>query len=289
MKKGLILLLSFLPFWASAQFDIVMNGDVEAKKDILDNATIKIGYSTFSIKDTLKPDKITEDYTVLEVGSKYSKYYSDNARRRDSVMQSVMARGSSNVNFGAEFFKANNIKPGGDASVIIKNLAENKLTYYAKIGRSEYEYEDPLNEMQWKIEPDTMTILSYLCQKATMNFRGRQFEAWFTSDIPIINGPWKFHGLPGLILKVTDSKKEYRFECNEISQQSAPITYEKNNYIKVSRKEYQKLQKKHSEDPIGNIKQSMPGATLSINIMDPNGQPVDASTIKLPYNPIELN
>lgn len=53
----------------------------------------------------------------------------------------------------------------------------------------------------------------YTCVKATAKFRGRTYEAWFASDIPIFNGPWKFGGLPGLILSLTDSKNEYHFEC----------------------------------------------------------------------------
>lgn len=49
-------------------------------------------------------------------------------------------------------------------------------------------------------------------------FRGRSYVAWFTMDIPIENGPWKFAGLPGLILKVYDDKKLYDFECVKIEK-----------------------------------------------------------------------
>lgn len=53
---------------------------------------------------------------------------------------------------------------------------------------------------------DTTTILNIVCQKATMEFRGREYTAWFTMDIPINDGPWKLYGLPGLILKAEDSE-----------------------------------------------------------------------------------
>lgn len=289
MKKGLIFLLSMFPILIYAQFNIRINGQAPAPQETLDSAVVKIGYSVFSVSDTTKRDKITEDYLILEIGSDYSKYYSDNARRRDSLINAIMQRGSANLNFSQELFKSHNIKSGGDASIIIKNLAENKLIFTGNIANSYYEYEEPLNEMQWEIKSDTMNILTYLCQKATTTFRGREYEAWFAPDVPIINGPWKFHGLPGLILKVSDNKNEFRFECNEISQQKSPITYPKNNYIKSSRKDFLKLQKKFNEDPIASLKGSMVGTNVNIQLKSPDGQPIDPEKFKISYNPIELN
>ncbi|MDR1371011.1 MAG: GLPGLI family protein [Dysgonamonadaceae bacterium] len=288
MKKSLIFLLLTFPVLIYAQFDIRINGQASAPQETLDSAVVKIGYFVFSVSDTTKRDKTTEDLLVLEIGSKYSKYYSDNARRRDSLMNAVMLRGGTNFNFGPELLKSHNIKPGGNANIIIKNLAENKLTFTGRIANNDYEYEEPLNEMQWEIKSDTMTILTYLCQKATTTFRGRDYEVWFTPDIPIINGPWKFHGLPGLILKASDSKNEFRFECNEISQQGSLITHNKNNYIKSSRKDFQKLQKKFNDDPMASLKESMPGKILNIQIKQ-DGQSIDPEKFKIPYNPIELN
>lgn len=54
--------------------------------------------------------------------------------------------------------------------------------------------------------------------KATCTFRGREYTAWFCVDIPISNGPWKFGGLPGLILKVYDKDHLFVFESIEIEK-----------------------------------------------------------------------
>lgn len=81
-----------------------------------------------------------------------------------------------------------------------------------------YQYVEPVPELKWKILSKSKTILGYNCQCATVTFRGRDYEAWFTADIPLSYGPWKFQGLPGLILEVTDSKNEYRFTANGIQK-----------------------------------------------------------------------
>ncbi|CDF81156.1 conserved hypothetical protein [Formosa agariphila KMM 3901] len=61
-------------------------------------------------------------------------------------------------------------------------------------------------KIKWDISSSVKdTILGHLCNKAVGDFRGRTYTAWYTQDIPVPFGPWKLHGLPGLILKSTDS------------------------------------------------------------------------------------
>jgi len=48
------------------------------------------------------------------------------------------------------------------------------------------------------------------------------FEAWFTREIPIAEGPYKFYGLPGLIIKISDSRDYYSFELTKINNLKAP-------------------------------------------------------------------
>ena len=63
--------------------------------------------------------------------------------------------------------------------------------------------------MNWKITKESQKILGYACYKATTKFRGRDYIAWFTPDIPYNFGPWKLGGLPGLILKVENDYFDY--------------------------------------------------------------------------------
>lgn len=74
-----------------------------------------------------------------------------------------------------------------------------------------YKYTESIPKIKWEIESGQKEILGYKCQQALCTFRGRQYEVWFTTDIPLSYGPWKLQGLPGLILEAKDSKGEYHF------------------------------------------------------------------------------
>jgi len=83
------------------------------------------------------------------------------------------------------------------------------LLYNDISGKKKMILGESINLFNWEIIPESDTIiLNYKCQKAICNFRGRDYEAFFSSDIVNYGGPWKFDGLPGLILSVR-SKFDY--------------------------------------------------------------------------------
>lgn len=66
-----------------------------------------------------------------------------------------------------------------------------------------YFVKDELVNFNWKLIPDeTLNISGYICRKASLNFRGRDYIAYYTTEIPISFGPWKFKNLPGLIIYI---------------------------------------------------------------------------------------
>jgi GLPGLI family protein len=67
---------------------------------------------------------------------------------------------------------------------------------------------DTTIDIPWDITEETKKIGKYEVQKATAHFRGRDYTAWFTQEIPVPYGPWKLVGLPGLILEAYDTNKE---------------------------------------------------------------------------------
>lgn len=67
---------------------------------------------------------------------------------------------------------------------------------------------EEIPDLRWVLHNETKTIGKYICNKATTDFRGRKYTAWYTTEIPLPFGPWKLHGLPGLILEAYDTNKE---------------------------------------------------------------------------------
>lgn len=98
----------------------------------------------------------------------------------------------------------------------------------------------------WDIQSDTMTVLGYKCQKATTAFWGRNYNAWFTLDIPRNDGPWLFSGLPGLILRIQDTEGVFQFTAVGLEQLKTPMTLavdESVSYKTVTLKKYLALKK----------------------------------------------
>ncbi len=108
-------------------------------------------------------------------------------------------------------------------SEVFQNLPKGRITENGVVGLSYYTYNEKQDEMQWTLSSDTLTIMETPCNKATAEFGGRVWTAWYAPSIPASYGPWKLSGLPGLILKATDDSGMHTFEAYSIRQNSLPI------------------------------------------------------------------
>jgi GLPGLI family protein len=75
---------------------------------------------------------------------------------------------------------------------------------------------DSLHTMKWELNNNTKVILEEKCLSATTTFRGRKYIAYYATSLPYSNGPWKFGGLPGLILEVVSEEGNYYFKATKI-------------------------------------------------------------------------
>ncbi|WP_277115565.1 GLPGLI family protein [Chryseobacterium sp.] len=131
-------------------------------------------------------------------------------------------------------------------SFLLKKKDDNIYQNYEYIGDVNFYKISEEARQQWTITDSIKIADNLSLQKATTEFGGRNWIAWFTKDIPMPYGPYKFSGLPGLIMELYDTKKNYYF--NVIKSEKIPDDYQRNslnNYIPraipVTQKDLNKL------------------------------------------------
>ena len=266
-----------------AQVRINMNvGQAPPKTEPVDDVLFSVQYKMAFVVDTSKRDKPLEEMMMLVVGSKMSLFHSYTKFIADSMIAAQMAAGAS--------FEAIAEKMRGFASQIdykiYKNYPSGKVTTLDQVAGSRFRCEEANERPDWELLPDTATILSYLCQKASCVFKGRAYEAWYAPEIAKSDGPWKLHGLPGLILKASDSRNEYSFECIALvqAQGKESIQYGAAGYEPLSRSALDKQYERYAADPVGYVTSSNPNARIIVK--GPDGQEIRPKNT--PFNPIEL-
>jgi GLPGLI family protein len=177
---------------------------------------------------------------------------------------------------------------------INKSYTTNKSKIYETIGGFPYVYSIE-NTLKWVISTEQSKILGYNCTKATTQYSGRNYEAWFTSEIPISDGPHIFRGLPGLIIKLNDVRNHYVFTAislNKIEKEvaEAPI-FRKQQPIATNRDKVFLMREEFTKDPYGYLTR-MTGHSFDKVIMTSNGETTSIKSTSLHNNdnnnPLEL-
>ena len=242
----------------------------------MDSAYFEIKYEVEIIPDPSDTSSYYEDIQILQIGKNISKTFSYTNYQSDSIISKCLKQG----------------KPYPSKSLfattyeIYKKFNTNTIDFIDIIYDEVFLYEESILKINWQIQEDKKLILYYMCQKAIAEFRGRMYEAWFTFDIPISDGPYKFTGLPGLILEIYDTQNHYNYKCIGVKPLNPmkPITIRDWKMItNTTREKHQALYKQYYNNPFWlKIQQGM---AISINI---NGEDIDPGNFSLPYNPIEL-
>lgn len=201
---------------------------------IIDYANVKCSYERKEVKDTLT-GIAREDLIYLQIGDKYSKCYSFYTHRFDSLRvygreelsRMIVTMNKNWSDIGNSYFAPTSDPFPRMTTYLFKNYSHGEMIILDRIMGDYYQYEEGKNLQEWDLQEDsTKTILGHECQKATCKFRGRVWTAWFALDIPISDGPWKFSGLPGLIMEVYDKGEQYYFCINGMQQvKSEPIYF----------------------------------------------------------------
>ena len=228
----------------------------------LDNAYLKCQYEYIWKQDTLS-GKTRDDLLILQIGENLSKCYSYYSNEVDSIMALPNGDELWTQIFEAELKKkgvaARNFPRKRMRTYVYKNYPSGKMTVTDGVSLQDFIYEDELNAQQWEIKDSTKTILDYPCQMAACNFRGREWTAWFTTDIPVSDGPWKFGGLPGLIMEAYDKGNQYVFTIVGLQKvEDEPIFFSETyvgskRFEKSNRIDFLKAKKRYLMDMNGYI------------------------------------
>ncbi len=246
---------------------------------VLDECKIRVEYAAKIVLDTVANFKCN-DVVVVDIGNSVQKFYSYIWWRR-------------NMNYTLFELKLEDEQVGIPKSkfqpaidyAIFRDLQKRKLISHHQLYGSKkqiFEYEEDFPQFEWQLSADTITIQGYVCQKAEADFRGRRWTVWFTPEIPIDGGLWKFNGLPGLILRAYDTSEHFYFDLQSISHpQQTGICLYKNKTKRMTRDKYRELEHKIFQAPFSPYDGI---AVMNRETGKHEWLPADWS---MPYNPIE--
>jgi GLPGLI family protein len=204
---------------------------------------------------------------LLDINKKGSAYYShdkfvsDSTSRADLEKQISSGSGSISVN--------RRENPGQVSYKVTKDYPDFKTYLFTNISTDRYKIKED-KKPEWKILPDKQKIGEYNAQKAVTSYGGREWIAWFSSDIPFQDGPYKFYGLPGLIVKLEDSTGSHIMTLvgNKTIQSPAEeketqlpdnirILGMGGKELEITKDQYKKVWKAYVNDPTKNMREMM--------------------------------
>lgn len=301
MRKIIILLLclcgnwiygySQLPLNVKQKFYAKHNGFgfakpksmIVSKCEHLDTCILKVIYRVLFVNDTLQKGEKREDVQILEIGKKVSHCYSYILYQGDSLVTEMSKKGVENVPNFNKYVIPEEVFTFSDKKQI-------EVRYRTHMSLPNYCYNETIPHIAWKLSDEHKDILGYRCQKATCRFRGRDYIAWYAMDIPLKSGPYKFSGLPGLILAISDTANDYIWECVGIKKGgiNSFVNRFKSQYDKeetTTRENAKKTIRHFLQDPAGVLSSS--GIGMNINSGGKHYSPMSGDIPPESYNPIE--
>ncbi|WP_313091850.1 GLPGLI family protein [Chryseobacterium flavum] len=219
------------------------------------------------IPDSNNKTEVKTEMMLLDIDKNGSNYYShdkfvaDSIGRADLEKQLKAGGGSISVN--------RREKPGQVSYKVTKEYPDFKTYLFRNISVDKYKIKED-KKTEWNILPDKQKIGEYNAQKATTSFGGREWTAWFTTEIPFQDGPYKFYGLPGLIVKIEDATGSHSMvlagnktvkatEAEKETQlpENVKILGLFGKEIEVTKEQFKKAWKAYVNDPTKNMRELM--------------------------------
>ncbi|WP_379969692.1 GLPGLI family protein [Epilithonimonas sp. UC225_85] len=197
------------------------------------------------IPDSRNVSEIKTEMMFLDTSKNGSKYYSYTVFNSDSLMKAYATK-QLKVNDSAYVDPA--LQIGIVRYSVIKTYPDYKTNIHRRFGMYAYKISED-RKINWKISSEKEKVGEWIAQKAETDFAGRHWTAWFSTEIPIQDGPYKFHGLPGLIVKIEDETGSHKMELKGIKniQRDLNINVIEPKQIAINSNKFQKLEKEQKE------------------------------------------
>ena len=216
--------------------------------------------------DSLNRDKSETENMVLQTSPKGSKFYSQVKAVFDSTMMATVASAKAMDGVRFDFTQLKRGKVGFEVS---KTYPDYKTSLKKTIGSTGLLLTTE-QKINWKITNEKDKVLDYNVQKATADWRGRKWVAWFATEIPIQDGPHAFSGLPGLIVQIEDIKGDHSFKL--IATKKINVVHNENALsfkpkdIPVSEEKFRKFWVDYKKDPVKDMRKISSSSDISAPI-----------------------
>lgn len=245
--------------------------------------SFSISYELAYKPNPVQKDKIKRQQYKLDILQGKSVFRTEMRKESDSLIKKTGFGTGYNTNPNYELY-------------FIKELNNNvfKKHFVSPMSRDRFFIKID-DQLKWEILPETMVIANFNCQKAEVEYGGRNWSAWFTKEIPVSEGPYYFHGLPGLILQIQDDQQDYVFKATEINNLANNSLFEIDGGRQITWKQFNKILQDYFDSPYNFAK------AKGMKVVKDNGS---GGTMEIDYrtrtketqemllennNPIELN
>ena len=275
-KTAILILLCTLFNCAYAQLPLAPQ--TLERKECIDTTLVELVYS-FKFRFNGN-GKSSEDIRKVQIGSKYAKDFSAVVFYYDSIATERMKKGLQSHNITSQTYPCEITTELSTHSVSEKYrlmLNAGVLCYNSSVEPYEWQYSDA----------DTLTIAGHLCYKANTLFAGRHYRVWYTTDVPVPYGPYKFYGLPGMIMKVEEENGLFIWELNKVEFVKKPIyAYKYENEQECSKSKAKQIIRKMMTSPISFL-QSV-GTKMMVKRSDGSFGAPSNNNEQQAYEPLEI-
>lgn len=198
-----------LILWAVALVAFVGKGTANAQT--AEVALASIDYELIHVNDTNNRDEPVKRNMRVYLGQESSHYVDQSAAEAFEKIEERMRE--MNLQRSGSVSSISIRRPSSRSGMEDLYLypTDKKLIMIDQISTTEYLIEQDFPELEWIIGDETKEIAGYSVQQASADFGGRHYTVWFAPDLPFSFGPWKLHGLPGLILEAADKSGDVQF------------------------------------------------------------------------------